>query len=113
MTDTAFHAELISIFTILRDLHTQYHLPDPYRGRVAALGFLVERYYPTQRAAPRYVISKPHPSSPTELPGRRRAGVVERGPDPAGDRAERRTGLGQQPRRARRARASRASRCGR
>ena len=61
MTDTAFHAELISIFTSLRDLHTQYHLPDPYRGRVAALGFLVERYYPTQRAAPRYVISKLHP----------------------------------------------------
>jgi hypothetical protein len=60
MTDAAFHAELIGVFTDLRDLHTQYHLPDPYRGRVAALGFLVERYYPSQRSAPRYVISKLH-----------------------------------------------------
>ena len=62
ISDAAFHAELLSIFTGLRDLHTQYQLPTPYAGHVATLGFLVERYQATPRSAPRYVISKLHPS---------------------------------------------------
>jgi hypothetical protein len=61
MPDAEFHSELISIFTSLRDLHTLYQLPEPARGSVAALGFLIERYYPTAAGAPRFVISKMHP----------------------------------------------------
>jgi hypothetical protein len=33
MTDAQFHAELLRIFTELRDLHTIYILPRPTRGR--------------------------------------------------------------------------------
>lgn len=44
LTDAQFHIELAAIFRSLRDLHTVYHLPHPYRGHVATLGVLVERY---------------------------------------------------------------------
>lgn len=44
LSDLQFHSELAAIFRGLRDLHTVYQLPDPYRGHVATLGFLVERY---------------------------------------------------------------------
>ena len=33
MTDPQFHAELLRIFTDLRDLHTNYILPPPTRDR--------------------------------------------------------------------------------
>lgn len=36
------HDELSSIFCSLRDLHTSYTLPEPYRSRIAFLPFLVE-----------------------------------------------------------------------
>lgn len=39
-----FHAEMIDIFKELRDLHTNYYLPAPYKGRIAFLGILVEHY---------------------------------------------------------------------
>ncbi|MFJ5546284.1 S41 family peptidase [Streptomyces sp. NPDC093225] len=39
-----FHAEMSEIFNLVRDLHTNYLLPDPYRGKVAFLPFLVEHY---------------------------------------------------------------------
>ncbi|MEX2983994.1 S41 family peptidase [Streptomyces sp. C36] len=39
-----FHAEMSEIFHSVRDLHTNYLLPDPYAGKVAYLPFLVERY---------------------------------------------------------------------
>jgi len=32
MSDAQFHAELLRIFTELRDLHTNYILPQPYQG---------------------------------------------------------------------------------
>ena len=51
-----FHAELIDIFTSLRDLHTQYVPPLPYRSHAVFLPFLVEQYGPVR--APRYVVSK-------------------------------------------------------
>src|SRR5262245_49186126 len=58
ISDLQFHAELASIFRGLRDLHTAYQLPDPYRGNVALLGFLVERYHLEQDGPPRYLITK-------------------------------------------------------
>ncbi|MFI9206453.1 S41 family peptidase [Streptomyces sp. NPDC053048] len=37
-----FHAELSEIFHSVRDLHTNYLLPDPFAGKVAFLPFLIE-----------------------------------------------------------------------
>ena len=58
LSDTQFHAELGAIFRSLRDLHTVYQLPDPYRGHVAALGFRVERYEAAE--GPRYLVTSVH-----------------------------------------------------
>jgi hypothetical protein len=44
-TDRGFHDEMISIFIGLRDLHTNYILPEPYAGRVAALPFRIEAFW--------------------------------------------------------------------
>ncbi len=43
-TDREFHTRLQEIFIDLRDLHTNYMLPNPYRGKLAFLGILLERY---------------------------------------------------------------------
>jgi hypothetical protein len=43
--DLAFHAEMTDIFTSLRDLHTNYLLPDPFRTVAAFLPFRVEEYF--------------------------------------------------------------------
>ncbi|MEV0389698.1 S41 family peptidase [Nonomuraea sp. NPDC050643] len=40
-----FHAELSEIFHSVRDLHTNYLLPQPYNTRIAYLPFLIEEYY--------------------------------------------------------------------
>lgn len=56
LSERAFHAELISIFTSLRDLHTTYYLPPAYHGRVAFLPFLLEQCRDAGRT--RYVVSK-------------------------------------------------------
>ncbi len=72
MTDRQFHAELGGIFRSLRDLHTVYQLPDPYRGHVATLGFLVERYHERGDPRPRYLVSRVHP---TLVQGGFKAGV--------------------------------------
>jgi C-terminal processing protease CtpA/Prc len=44
-TDLAFHAEMTDIFTSLRDLHTNYLLPDPFNAVAAFLPFRVEEYF--------------------------------------------------------------------
>jgi C-terminal processing protease CtpA/Prc len=44
-SELAFHAEMIDIFTSLRDLHTNYLLPDPFRGAAAVLPFRVEAFF--------------------------------------------------------------------
>ncbi|MFF8288860.1 S41 family peptidase [Streptomyces sp. NPDC016309] len=56
-----FHAELAGIFRGLGDLHTVYQLPDPYRGHVAALGFLVERYTDPD-GTPHHIVTRIDPS---------------------------------------------------
>lgn len=43
-SEFSFHREMIDIFTSVRDLHTNYLLPDPFRGRTAFLPFDVEEY---------------------------------------------------------------------
>jgi cytosine/adenosine deaminase-related metal-dependent hydrolase len=40
--EAEFHAELTAVFTSVRDRHTAYRLPTPFRDRIAWLPFLVE-----------------------------------------------------------------------
>ena len=61
-----FHRELIAIFASLRDLHTSYLLPAPFRYFTAYLPFLVEAYG-GEDGVTRYLVSKvvgslPHPT---------------------------------------------------
>ncbi|MBN1660524.1 MAG: amidohydrolase family protein [Anaerolineae bacterium] len=51
-----FHTELIQIFTSVRDLHTNYLLPQPFRDKTAFLPFMIEEYY--EGGEPHYVVSK-------------------------------------------------------
>ncbi|WP_256864130.1 hypothetical protein [Streptomyces avermitilis] len=45
-----FHTEMSEIFHSVRDLHTNYLLPEPFVGKIAFLPFLVERYTDQQGA---------------------------------------------------------------
>jgi hypothetical protein len=72
LTEPAFHAELLSIFTRLRDLHTAYILPEPLRSAVAFLPFRIEDYYRAQDdPEPHYLVSwvKPGYEGPRFRPG--------------------------------------------
>ncbi|MBV7339637.1 hypothetical protein KFU94_67780 [Chloroflexi bacterium TSY] len=40
--DYYFHREMIEIFKGLRDAHTNYELPPPYRGQIAFLPFMIQ-----------------------------------------------------------------------
>ena len=44
-TDLVFHERMIQAFTQLRDAHTFYNLPAPYRGASAFLPFRMDCYY--------------------------------------------------------------------
>jgi hypothetical protein len=54
--ESRFHQELIEIFTALRDLHTHYVPPEPYRSHTVYLPFLVEEC--TRDGRPQYLVSK-------------------------------------------------------
>jgi hypothetical protein len=56
MSERRFHDEMIDIFTELRDLHTNYVLPFPYRGKTAFLPFLLEEFF--EGNVRRFVVSK-------------------------------------------------------
>lgn len=45
LTELQFNREMLSTFAELRDLHTNYLLPDPFRNRTALLPFLIEEFY--------------------------------------------------------------------
>lgn len=51
-----FHDELIRIFTALRDLHTNYILPEPYQSRTAFLPFMFEEFW--EDGTRRFVVSR-------------------------------------------------------
>ncbi|GHH72476.1 hypothetical protein GCM10018793_09550 [Streptomyces sulfonofaciens] len=61
LSEPQFHCELAGVFRGLHDLHTVYQLPEPYRGHVATLGFLVERYA-DRDGTPHHVVSRIEPS---------------------------------------------------
>jgi hypothetical protein len=56
LSERGFQDEMISIFTELRDLHTNYLLPDPYRSKTAFLPFLLEEFF--ENGASQYMVSK-------------------------------------------------------
>lgn len=71
LTERQFHDEMISIFTELRDLHTNYILPAPFQGKTAFLPFLVEEFF--EGGEPRFMVSKVFAgfNHPTFAPGAR------------------------------------------
>jgi hypothetical protein len=60
LSEREFHNELISIFTELRDLHTNYILPTPFADKIAFLPFLVEEFFTGGQADPtaNYLVTK-------------------------------------------------------
>ena len=56
LTDQQFHRELLAIFLSLRDLHTNYELPVPYKSMIAFVPFLIEEFYEDDER--RYLVSK-------------------------------------------------------
>ncbi|MEN8229430.1 MAG: amidohydrolase family protein [Bacteroidota bacterium] len=62
--DIEFHKELIRIFNLVRDLHTTYQLPAPYKDKVAFLPFFIEEYF--EEDEPRYMVSKLIGKSPAK-----------------------------------------------
>ncbi len=56
LAEAEFHNELTRIFNTVRDLHTTYRLPRPYRETVAWLPFLIEECW--ERGQRTYVVSK-------------------------------------------------------
>ena len=73
MPEQEFHERMTEIFDSLRDLHTAYVLPQPYRRRIAFLPFMVEEYY-GEDFNPAFVVSKLHASA--EAAGLRRGATV-------------------------------------
>jgi len=61
LSEPAFHAELISIFTRLRDLHTNYILPEPLRSRIAYLPFRLAEFFEGDER--RYVVTQVKPGT--------------------------------------------------
>ena len=54
-SDRRFHDEMISIFIGLRDLHTNYILPEPFVGKIAFLPFRIEAFW--EGDARRYLVT--------------------------------------------------------
>ena len=51
-----FHNEVARIFNSLRDLHTTYRLPYPFKGKVAWLPFMIETFW--ERDKQKFLVSK-------------------------------------------------------
>ncbi len=51
-----FHERIIDVFNSIRDLHTMYQLPIPYKDKVAFLPFFVEQYHDAE--GPQFIVSK-------------------------------------------------------
>jgi Peptidase family S41 len=61
ISQLSFHNEMTKIFTSLRDLHTSYFLPLPYKSKIAFLPFHIEEYFEeTQSKAKqrKYIVSR-------------------------------------------------------
>lgn len=61
ISERSFHNEMISIFAHLRDLHTNYILPEPFRDRVAFLPFRIQVFYEGDER--QYVVTQVKPGA--------------------------------------------------
>jgi hypothetical protein len=57
MSQGRFHNEMTRIFTSLRDLHTNYILPVPYKDYVAFLPFQIEEFFDKDKQR-KYIVSR-------------------------------------------------------
>jgi C-terminal processing protease CtpA/Prc len=62
MDDRQFHTAMLSVFIGLRDLHTNYLLPDPYRGKLAFVPFLIEEFFEGDQR--QFLVSKLYDTPP-------------------------------------------------
>ena len=56
-----FHNEMTRIFTSMRDLHTNYFLPLPYKDKIAFLPFHIEEYFEGKQSKEKqrkYIVSR-------------------------------------------------------
>lgn len=69
LTDQQFHSELLSIFLSVRDLHTNYVLPVPYKQMIAFVPFFIEEFF--EGDLRRYLVSGLVPgfNQPPFVPG--------------------------------------------
>ena len=51
-----FHERIMAVFNSVRDLHTMYQLPAPFKDKVAFLPFFVEQYHDAE--GPKFMVSK-------------------------------------------------------
>jgi hypothetical protein len=56
MDQLDFHSEMTRIFTSLRDLHTNYFLPEPYNDKIAFLPFQIEECFEDNQR--KYIVSR-------------------------------------------------------
>lgn len=59
MSERAFHDEMITVYTHLRDLHTNYVLPNPFQSNAAVLPFRIEEFFEGDER--RYVVTRVSP----------------------------------------------------
>ncbi|HZX55848.1 MAG TPA: S41 family peptidase, partial [Ilumatobacteraceae bacterium] len=88
MTDDAFHREIGSILTNLRDAHTAYIAPSSLAGTAARLPFLVEQF--GSDVDPRFIVSKIIPELVTDTHFVEGAEIVEWNGVPIADAVRRR-----------------------
>jgi hypothetical protein len=63
-----FHREMLAIFAALRDLHTVYVLPAPFRNAYAYLPFLIESYLDADTGTLQYAVTKVYaPNAGTDM----------------------------------------------
>lgn len=60
--ENSFHRQMLEIFNSLRDLHTNYLLPEPFASAVAFLPFMVEEYF-DEHGMPHYPITRVMPAA--------------------------------------------------
>ena len=56
MDQLDFHGEMTRIFTSLRDLHTNYFLPEPYNDKIAFMPFQIEECFEDNHR--KYIVSR-------------------------------------------------------
>lgn len=62
LSEREFYNEMLSVFLQMRDLHTQFVMPEPFRSATASLGFRLERCVEADTF--KYLVSRLDPDAP-------------------------------------------------